>query len=96
MQAYIGPCARSCCYTVGDEVIDALSPYMQSTTWYQHHGTQNTLDMWLAGADQLQHHDISPKNIHGPITCTICHPDLYSYRCDHTEYRHMTYGVLTQ
>ena len=80
LSAYIGPCARWCCYEVGSEVAtlvppDALS--MRDGLMY--------LDMPTFVQTQLGQAGIAPERVLCEDTCTICTPQYHSYRRDGTD-----------
>ena len=75
--AYIGPCARWCCYEVGQEVAaqvpqDALAS----------RDGRSYLDMPRLIQTQLMHAKIAEQNVLCEYTCTICSPPYHSYRRD--------------
>ncbi len=96
LYAYIGPCARLCCYTVNWDIITHIQYRIPGTTWYRQHNEKPYMDMYYAAAMQLHTCGIPLHHIHGPGICTICNPACASYRRNKTPYRHITYGVCVQ
>ena len=77
LTAYIGPCARWCCYEVGQDVAlqvpkDALRVKEESTY----------LDMQALVHEQLLEAGIAPGRILCEDACTICGVQYHSYRRD--------------
>jgi hypothetical protein len=69
--AVIGPHIGTCCYEVGQDVIDALGGHDATTTWGTRSGD-------LAGAIRSQIADrVTVKAIGG---CTMCTDDFVSFR----------------
>jgi polyphenol oxidase len=85
VRAAIGPAARSCCYEVGPEVIDAFRAkfaYADAlfTPTREHHALA---DIQLANRELLLAAGVGDSRIHTLPLCTICRPELFfSYRRD--------------
>lgn len=75
--AFIGPCAGSCCYEVGQEVVDNFHGkfFAPGVT-----AGKYMLDLKSANADQLVRFGIPRDNIEISEYCTICNTDFHSYR----------------
>lgn len=77
--AYFGPGMKSCCYEVGDEVVDAwrgiadgngdLALKMGPRRWH--------FDLGLANRWLLQRAGVSAENIDDPELCTMCNGDRW-------------------
>jgi YfiH family protein len=86
----LGPGIGPCCYTVGDELIDAFRAggFSQSVNrWFirDEAGGLN-LDVWAANRDQLIASGVPAASIHAANLCTAGRPDLFaSYRRDGPE-----------
>ena len=72
--AYIGPCARWCCYEVGPEVAEQVPKNA-----LQMRDGKTYLDMPTLVIEQL---GIAPDRVLCEYTCTICTPQYHSYRRD--------------
>jgi purine-nucleoside/S-methyl-5'-thioadenosine phosphorylase / adenosine deaminase len=84
LTAVIGPRIRSCCYEVGEEVVEAVDDpeaTERRPEWAKPH-----LDLGIANRDQLLTAGLSSERIEISSLCTSCRPDLFfSYRRDGTE-----------
>jgi hypothetical protein len=83
----LGPGIGPCCYTVGDELIDAYRDggFAQSVDrWFiRDEAGGLTLDVWAANRDQLIASGVPAAAIHQANLCTAGRPDLFaSYRRD--------------
>ena len=77
LMAYIGPCARRCCYEVGPEVaaqVPACALTQRDESLF--------LDMPTLVGWQLQDAGIAQASVLCEYTCTICSPQYHSYRRD--------------
>ena len=79
----IGPAAGSCCYEVGNEVINAFTanfpdyPDLFTATRKDH----ACIDLLQTNRLQLHYAGVDEKNIHVAPLCTMCRTDLFfSYR----------------
>jgi YfiH family protein len=82
-----GPSIGPCCYTVGDELIDAFRTggfASEIDRWFgRDAGGDFRLDLWSANRDQLMASGVPAASIHQAGLCTASHPDLFpSYRRD--------------
>ena len=82
-----GPGIGPCCYTVGDELIDAFRAggLAQSVDrWFiRDEAGSLKLDVWAANRDQLIASGVPAASIHAANLCTAGRPDLFaSYRRD--------------
>ncbi len=76
---WIGPSARSCCYTIGTDLVPR---FPESALVHAPDGTTR-LDLAAANAAQLRDLEIPVRNIDIEPLCTICHPGLlHSHRRD--------------
>jgi YfiH family protein len=78
--AAAGPCARSCCYEVGEETADALAPFAGTAM-----RRGDKLGKWLADLQEialslLAAAGIPPSRAEGVGPCTICSPLFHSFR----------------
>ena len=86
--AALGPSIGPCCYTVGEELIEAFHGGRQNGAdlgrWFRH-GEHLQLDLWTANRDQLEAAGVPGSAIHVSGLCTACHPEwFYSYRREGT------------
>ena len=82
-----GPSIGPCCYTVGDELVDAFRAggFAQSVDrWFVRDGAGGLkLDVRAANRDQLVASGVPAASIHATHLCTASRPDLFaSYRRD--------------
>jgi YfiH family protein len=85
----IGPSARSCCYEVGADVIEAFrKSFPDLTSLFTPTRTGHALvDLQRANREQLIEAGIAPERIHTTPLCTICRTDLFfSYRREKSLY----------
>ncbi len=81
LQAIISPCAKSCCYEVGRDVVDAFENIENSVdSIFKRRNGKTFLDVQHANHLQLMTAGIRPNNIESANVCTICDPRYYSYR----------------
>jgi YfiH family protein len=86
--AALGPSIGPCCYTVGEELIEAFREAGQDDVdlgrWFRH-GERLELDLWTANRDQLEAAGVPRSAIYVSGLCTACHPEwFYSYRREGT------------
>ena len=74
LRAWIGPCIRSCCYEVGNEVIDAFRSRDLPIADRDH------VDIAEAAATALRRAGVSDVAVSD--ACTCCDPSYFSYRRD--------------
>ncbi len=82
-----GPSIGPCCYTVGDELVDAFRAggfARNADRWFVRDDTGSLkLDVWAANRDQLVSSGVPAAAIHAAGLCTSSRPDLFaSYRRD--------------
>ena len=91
LEAWVGPCIRSCCYVVGPEVADAVNravgpkPLTEGLPSYLRpdRGERFRLDVAEAACRALANSGVDIGAIWVDGRCTACHPDVFfSYRRD--------------
>jgi len=92
LYAYIGPCARSCCYRVEHHIIEAVTAQITNAYVTTHVGYY--LDILRCSQAHLQLHGVQAHAVHSIPHCTICHPHYASHRENGTAYRQITYAVI--
>jgi hypothetical protein len=85
-----GPGIGPCCYTVGDDLIDAFRAggfAQRVDRWFiRDEAGGLKLDVWAANCDQLIASGVPAASIHAANLCTADRPDLFaSYRRDGPE-----------
>jgi len=83
--AAIGPAAGSCCYEVGQDVINQFHQTFDyaDRLFSRHHGEHAYLDVVAANVRQLVDSGLEIENIHKSDLCTMCRTDLFfSYRME--------------
>ena len=82
IEIFIGPHIRSCCYEVGNEVIEAFNE-----KGYEDAVKNNMLSLANVIRKDLNNYGIAEKNIHEIELCTKCskNPKFHSYRRDGKE-----------
>jgi len=77
----IGPAIRWCCYTVGKDVVDAVSAATGDGDYYMQKEGKHCLDLQSANRQQAVTAGIPANHIQVIEECTFCFPDRYfSYR----------------
>ncbi len=77
----IGPSIRQCCYSVGDDVKDAIQKVTGKGTYYHEQDNKCFVDLSSANVIQALSTGIPQQNIWQSDECTFCNPDrFYSYR----------------
>lgn len=77
--AAIGPCIRSCCYEVGEDVAKQFST--QFPEWAAEERLRWTLDLPEANRRQMLRGGVQKDHIFDCCLCTTCQPEqFYSYR----------------
>lgn len=96
VKVFFGPAAKSCCYEVGEDVLNHLEQFSYGFEVVQKIGDSWRLD--VARLNQLQLQELGvPKNaFHGSYNiCTICNQSFCSYRRQKgASYRQMTVVTL--
>jgi len=88
LHAAIGPCIRSCCYEVGEDVAHRFAPIFSERKPVK---GKHMLDLPEANRRQLQTAGLSPEHIYDCGRCTACETDLFfSYRRQPEEPGRMT------
>jgi YfiH family protein len=82
--AALGPSIGPCCYSVGEELVDAFEKNGHSASlvdrWFLR-GPGLRLDLWRANREQLEAAGIPARDVLVSGLCTACHPEwFYSYR----------------
>ncbi len=85
--AAIGPSIGACCYTVGQELLNAFEQAGHShgrrERWFQRRDDRLVLDLWAANRDLLEAAGLAPGNIHVAGLCTQTHTDIFeSFRAE--------------
>jgi len=77
--AAIGPSAGSCCYQVGEEVLEKfLNAYgTEAYHFFSSPQAPFTVNLWEAIRTSLIQSGLSPANIAQTDLCTICNPHLF-------------------
>ncbi len=80
--AAVGPCARGCCYEVGDEVAGALSPLPGGGAALRKGAVPGKwmADLLPVALAQLRAAGIAEARCDATGICTICDPRFHSYR----------------
>jgi purine-nucleoside/S-methyl-5'-thioadenosine phosphorylase / adenosine deaminase len=100
IQAFVGPCAKSCCYYVKPEFLAQIAPAYIATidqlVTHDIRGMKFNLVRYVQL--QLEAHGVVPQNIELTYTaCTICNPEFYSYRRQSLSAgRQMTVAFITE
>jgi polyphenol oxidase len=82
MAAAVGPSIRSCCYPVGEEVVEKL-PSSARRAVHRDGGGSPRLDLGLAIRILLEEAGIPPERIEVSPECSHCNPDrFFSHRRD--------------
>lgn len=91
----IGPSIGSCCYEVGDEVVDQFKEeFTDSNALLKKVGQRYHVDLWEANKQQLQSVGVSYEHIEIAGYCTQCHADkFYSSRHDHGQTGRFGIGI---
>lgn len=77
--AAFGPCIRSCCYEVGEEVAEKFSALFPE--WGREDKARLKLDLPEANRRQLLRGGMREDRIFDSCLCTVCQPEqFYSYR----------------
>ncbi|MEC4675915.1 MAG: peptidoglycan editing factor PgeF [Nitrospirota bacterium] len=77
----IGPCIKSCCYTVDSDVVRAVRRETGEGEYYMLKEGKHRLDLPSANKYQALSLGVPESNIRVYDECTFCHPDrYYSYR----------------
>jgi polyphenol oxidase len=85
VRAAVGPAARSCCYEVGPEVVEAFrAKFADADSLFAPTRDGHALaDIQLANRRQLVASGVADERVHTLPLCTICRPELFfSYRRD--------------
>ncbi len=80
--AFVGPCAKGCCYEVGREFLELFPGYVFER------GEKLYMDMQESVIKRLK--NLGINRIGFVERCTVCSPDLPSYRRNRTEERILT------
>lgn len=95
VKAFVGPCAKACCYTVGNEVIHALDAvsFKDRVLCDTEHGVH--FDMPLFVQLQLREQGVPASSCTMDYNqCTVCADGLCSVRRTGTSQRNITVVVL--
>jgi hypothetical protein len=82
VKAYIGPSAGPCCYEVSEELAEDFKSAGLPVIGRQ-------IDLWEANRRQLKAAGLKSENVYVSEKCTICSPQYYSYRRNHTSCRNL-------
>ena len=80
--AAVGPCARACCYEVGEETADALAAISPEAVRKAEKPGKWFADLQEAAMSALEASGIASACIEGTGICTICSPFFHSFRRD--------------
>jgi polyphenol oxidase len=83
LEAAIGPCARGCCYEVGDDVREAFGAqgFPVDALFARRDNGRYLFDLGGAIRHSLQVAGLPEANVHDVGACTLCRGDLFfSYR----------------
>jgi YfiH family protein len=89
VRAAIGPAARSCCYEVGSEVVEAFRARFPASDklFIPTRAGHARIDLHRANRDQLIAAGVPAEAIHTAPLCTMCRTDLFfSYRREKSIY----------
>jgi len=78
--AAAGPCARGCCYEVGEEPAEALSAFAGKALRKGETPGRWFADLQAIALAQLAGAGIMPSRMEGAGPCTICSPRFHSFR----------------
>ena len=78
--AAAGPCARACCYEVGEETADALASISPAALQKGEKAGKWFADLQAAALSALAAAGIEPACAEGVGPCTICSPLFHSFR----------------
>lgn len=78
--AAAGPCARACCYEVGEETADALASVSATALRKGERPGKWFADLQAAALSALASAGIPVASLEGVGPCTICSPFFYSFR----------------
>lgn len=80
MQIFFGPCAGTCCYAVGTQVLEAVCPQAKRSCIIEKNGT-SFFDLIGYNRWALMQEGILPDQCSEQFhCCTICNPAYFSYR----------------
>ncbi len=80
LQAVVSPCARACCYEVGQDVVDAFEDAGVARTAFLRRDNTWYLDVQQANIEQLIAAGVPENAIESAGVCTICSDGYHSYR----------------
>ncbi|MCL1926128.1 MAG: peptidoglycan editing factor PgeF [Syntrophorhabdaceae bacterium] len=80
----VGPCARACCYEVGEETADALASVSAAALRKGEKPGKWFADLQAAALSALAATGIPAARLEGIGPCTICSPFFYSFRREKT------------
>jgi len=94
VRIFFGPAAKACCYQVGPDLVDQLSPAAMSASVHQ----KNNLfffDLALFNTHLLCQQGVAPTAMNFDYNaCTLCDGRFFSYRAHKTNQRQMTVITL--
>jgi YfiH family protein len=95
VRAFFGPSAKQCCYKVGPDLIQAITPH--NTPALTVRNNEYYFDLPAYNKMLLEHAGISPSSCYDTFAqCTICNHQYWSYRRQQKEAgRQMTVICLT-
>ena len=80
--AAVGPCARACCYEVGEETADALAAVSPAAVRKAEKPGKWFADLQESAISALESSGIASACIEGTGYCTVCSPFFHSFRRD--------------
>lgn len=79
IRVFFGPCAHTCCYSVGPDVMQAVTPHQNKVIRIENN--QRYLDLIHYNKLLLEYEGIPSEAFCSDYTqCTICNPLFWSYR----------------
>ncbi|MCL2103285.1 MAG: polyphenol oxidase family protein [Syntrophorhabdaceae bacterium] len=88
--AAVGPCARACCYEVGEETADALASISAVLLKGEKPGKWFA-DLQATALSALAAAGIPASCLEGVGPCTICSPLFYSFRHEKSVFRQLSF-----
>lgn len=97
LKVFFGPCIKICCYSVGDELLNAVNTFECEVDVVHTSGSTVYFDLPLFNKIQLLEKGIKKDAFHlNYNSCTLCNQSFCSYRRQQqTLYRQMTVVALT-
>ncbi len=91
LEVFFGPSAQPCCYSVGPELIQKVTEFSFGHSTLSSDNSQTFFNLPGFNRQMLIEAGIRPTSINTSFnTCTICNPDMCSYRRDKNKERQFT------